>query len=290
MQLTHPELNILRSVHKDELSRQHIDTILALPRETLVRDLRTILRNDPERSDELLDEAEFEGHWERLNGPFFAMRFLAILGEREALDDALDIYRLPRDLFDAFIGDWSEEDFTVFYPLLKDRMDLFFGYLKEPGHDWYQRAILNQLGTRMYVSEPDRREEIIQHYEQLTDHLLGPAAPDTVADPNFVSGMVTDWIDTKEEKFIPLVERLYAAGLVIDSFAGNLNEIKSGFTEMDYEPKGLKLPQSPYDYFPRRRRPQPILAKPRPKQRKIGRNEPCPCGSGRKYKRCCLTR
>jgi len=22
-------------------------------------------------------------------------------------------------------------------------------------------------------------------------------------------------------------------------------------------------------------------------QRKIGRNEPCPCGSGRKYKRCC---
>jgi preprotein translocase subunit SecA len=23
------------------------------------------------------------------------------------------------------------------------------------------------------------------------------------------------------------------------------------------------------------------------KQRKIGRNEPCPCGSGKKYKKCC---
>ncbi|MBW2430077.1 MAG: SEC-C domain-containing protein, partial [Deltaproteobacteria bacterium] len=23
---------------------------------------------------------------------------------------------------------------------------------------------------------------------------------------------------------------------------------------------------------------------------KIGRNEPCPCGSGKKYKRCCLTK
>ncbi|MBU3912866.1 MAG: SEC-C domain-containing protein [Nanoarchaeota archaeon] len=22
--------------------------------------------------------------------------------------------------------------------------------------------------------------------------------------------------------------------------------------------------------------------------RKIGRNEPCPCGSGKKYKKCCL--
>jgi preprotein translocase subunit SecA len=25
-----------------------------------------------------------------------------------------------------------------------------------------------------------------------------------------------------------------------------------------------------------------------PKKRKVGRNEPCPCGSGKKYKKCCL--
>jgi uncharacterized protein YecA (UPF0149 family) len=25
-----------------------------------------------------------------------------------------------------------------------------------------------------------------------------------------------------------------------------------------------------------------------PVLRRVGRNEPCPCGSGRKYKRCCL--
>ena len=23
------------------------------------------------------------------------------------------------------------------------------------------------------------------------------------------------------------------------------------------------------------------------KQKKVGRNDPCPCGSGKKYKRCC---
>jgi uncharacterized protein YecA (UPF0149 family) len=23
-------------------------------------------------------------------------------------------------------------------------------------------------------------------------------------------------------------------------------------------------------------------------QRKVGRNDPCPCGSGKKYKKCCL--
>ncbi len=31
----------------------------------------------------------------------------------------------------------------------------------------------------------------------------------------------------------------------------------------------------------RRRRPRPAVST------KVGRNEPCPCGSGKKYKKCC---
>jgi SWIM/SEC-C metal-binding protein len=30
------------------------------------------------------------------------------------------------------------------------------------------------------------------------------------------------------------------------------------------------------------RPPEPVLADP-----KVGRNEPCPCGSGKKFKKCC---
>ena len=33
--------------------------------------------------------------------------------------------------------------------------------------------------------------------------------------------------------------------------------------------------------LPRRRKRQPI------RRLKIGRNEPCPCGSGKKFKKCC---
>lgn len=32
----------------------------------------------------------------------------------------------------------------------------------------------------------------------------------------------------------------------------------------------------------------PIPAKSEHPKEKIGRNDPCPCGSGKKYKRCCL--
>ncbi|HWU87561.1 MAG TPA: tetratricopeptide repeat protein [Kofleriaceae bacterium] len=39
----------------------------------------------------------------------------------------------------------------------------------------------------------------------------------------------------------------------------------------------------------RRRRRGHLARRARAKQRKIGRNQPCPCGSGKKYKRCCLS-
>jgi hypothetical protein len=43
----------------------------------------------------------------------------------------------------------------------------------------------------------------------------------------------------------------------------------------------------------RRLRERSLATKPKPepvpaKKAKIGRNEPCPCGSGKKYKHCCL--
>jgi hypothetical protein len=34
--------------------------------------------------------------------------------------------------------------------------------------------------------------------------------------------------------------------------------------------------------------PAPIPPKGAPKGPKVGRNDPCPCGKGKKFKRCCL--
>lgn len=38
---------------------------------------------------------------------------------------------------------------------------------------------------------------------------------------------------------------------------------------------------------PQARRPSPAPSQPRSAFGKVGRNDPCPCGSGRKYKKCC---
>ncbi|MCU7806992.1 MAG: UPF0149 family protein [Candidatus Thiodiazotropha sp. (ex Semelilucina semeliformis)] len=42
-------------------------------------------------------------------------------------------------------------------------------------------------------------------------------------------------------------------------------------------------------YWLARRDEQPLLNRPERRiERKVGRNDPCPCGSGKKYKKCCL--
>ena len=67
-------------------------------------------------------------------------------------------------------------------------------------------------------------------------------------------------------------------------------------TEEDLELEGPEMeltygsgeePEEPGEGRKRRRRPAPKVEQRRAK-RKVGRNEPCPCGSGKKYKKCCL--
>ena len=69
--------------------------------------------------------------------------------------------------------------------------------------------------------------------------------------------------------------------------------------ELDMEEDADLLAQAPdlipacvagIDGFWKERRGRPMAGSGRAKSAKVGRNDPCPCGSGRKYKRCCGAR
>ena len=58
----------------------------------------------------------------------------------------------------------------------------------------------------------------------------------------------------------------------------------SFYAEPDAEEKRTPLPP------PKKKEPPLLLSKKEepPPKTKIGRNDPCPCGSGKKFKRCCM--
>ena len=64
-----------------------------------------------------------------------------------------------------------------------------------------------------------------------------------------------------------------------------LKEVASIFEEKGWEYTIGLHPDKPEDITDLEillNRPKPVIA-----EKKVGRNEPCPCGSGKKYKRCC---
>jgi uncharacterized protein YchJ len=88
----------------------------------------------------------------------------------------------------------------------------------------------------------------------------------------------------------------------------NHDDDEFGFTAIELEEAVIELesgiakyPEQKKPTFERRRnwkdeykdfykKPEPVYQQIPVKKKKIGRNEPCPCGSGKKYKRCCLNK
>ncbi len=108
-------------------------------------------------------------------------------------------------------------------------------------------------------------------------------------DPAFAAGMLADYGD---ERGLHLVDRALAD--FQPDFSVLLSRVHLGDLLDAHERLGGELSPQTRDrvdgwsaeWDVRQRRSRELSAPPR--TQKTGRNEPCPCGSGKKYKKCCL--
>ena len=86
------------------------------------------------------------------------------------------------------------------------------------------------------------------------------------------------------------ISRSRVPGLLrrIDGFAGGLSEEETELVKLALDERLLLHGHEPY-FFPDRDEldEDEELAAPEPVPAKAGRNDPCPCGSGKKFKKCC---
>jgi hypothetical protein len=83
---------------------------------------------------------------------------------------------------------------------------------------------------------------------------------------------------TKERSDESLGWMIAGAGRAYRYFAEARQEFVDGVTDEDFDGEFDDEELDEEDYYPETY----VRAEP-----KIGRNEPCPCGSGKKYKKCC---
>ena len=238
--------------------------------------------------------------------PIHAWRALAQLRAEEAIAPLVGLFRRADDW-----DDWVTEDLpkvlAQFGPVALAPVTEFLADTARG--DWSRVA-----GTRTVSAIGGRHPELrLDCIARLGAQLERFAEQSETLNAFLISAL---W-DLKAVEAMPVIERAFASGRVDETVVGDLEDVQIEFglkTKREHRRKpnklsimgaelraqlkaaGLQLPDVDGD-FPETTQPAaglrerglepPTLSLHYIAPPKVGRNDPCPCGSGKKYKKCC---
>lgn len=323
--LNHPELNVFFE-NDLNIPRELVEPIFELPRETVVADLKTIWQHAITNSEAYWNQEwdmkshEFVRH----------ITWLACdLKATELLPELLDFLRLDTTSVDFWIGDSITEDFNeVSFHLVQDDLVLVKKFVFEEGIDEFHKwSAIKGVGM-IAIYLPERRAEIIEWLSDIMDEILKDPkkynndygweiVTPIISEIDSIKGLelldkakkffelelvdlsfYENWKDF--EKRVPLNEEIFNQGIHNNIFERYENAVKNWFYYREiYDEEYIRAEarrQKKYEEEERKR----LLKRSRTfhnsatpfvrKEPKVGRNEPCPCGSGKKFKKCCLNK
>jgi len=287
-----------------KFEREAVEAAVAR-RDDIIPELQTILEEiaDPDTAADLNDEGGYMAH-------LYAMFLLAQFRETRAYPIMLRIALLPGDLLDDLFGDAIAGDFdSVLASVCGGDIEGIQSLIENPAVDqWVRGAGLGALVT-LVAAGIRSREDILEYFASLFHGKL--------ADKNEIvwSDLVVYSTDLYAPELLPEIEKAYEDGLV-DSMVIGIEDVRKDFAR-GREWALERLAKSPHrrlvddtvaemgrwatfnEDAPRRVPEFPSPGDtPSPWQPdsytgfkrsglKIGRNDPCPCASGKKYKKCC---
>jgi len=272
-------------------------------REEITPELLCILEDAVDRAVELDAEGDYMAH-------LYAMFLLAQFRETRAYPLVVRFASLPGDLLDSLCGDFITQDLgQVLASVCGGELEGIQSLIENAGSDeWARGAALGSLVTLVAAGQKSR-DEMVSYFASL-----------------FRGRLVRQWShvwdvlvscssDLYPAELLDDIERAYEDGLVDPRYIG-FDDVKRDLA-MGKDQVLARLADDPHrrlvedtvkemgwwacfrDVQPRHEKnagpasataePQPIAASSQIKSTrpKTGRNEPCPCGSGKKYKKCC---
>jgi uncharacterized protein YecA (UPF0149 family) len=256
-----------------------------------------------------------------------ALFLLAELEAVEALPMVLNLLRQGQELLDFWLSDFLTEDYwEIIYHFGQHKLPKLMTFMKEPANDVFARHTVPAAMEQIALHHPERRGEIIKWYRETFAFFLKNQGKDRIIDAELIGFMVSDCIDIEAVELTDIIELLFKCNLVDRSITGSLVSVKEDLPkrrrysskrkifddiyeryddalqnwyyyykddekQQYYQNDELQLPKIPEDDTPlddemeyKDDFSQTVVRK----EKKVGRNDPCPCGSGRKYKKCCM--
>jgi phosphoglycolate phosphatase-like HAD superfamily hydrolase len=282
-------------------------------REEITLALLSVLEETVERAEEFAEDGEYMAH-------FYAMYLLAQFREARAYPLVVRLAQLPSDLLEDLCGDFVTETLG---PVLTSVCDGDLTGLKEiienaDADEWARGEALSYLVSLVALGHKSR-EEIVEYFASLFGGKM--ERQKSFAWDELVSCSADLW----PEELLGPIEQAYADGLLdedviaLDDVRDDLAKGKDAVLAGLASNRHYRVVKDTLKEFgrwacfqPQRAQPdrRTTLGAPKPDSMlpagfqpiwraepgkvdpavaaSIGRNDLCPCGSGKKYKKCCL--
>jgi hypothetical protein len=284
---------------KGKFPRAAVEAAVAR-REEIVPELLRILDDTVNRAAELAAEGDYQAH-------LYALFLLAQFRETRAYPLLVRFASLPGELLDSLCGDFITEDLgRILASVCGGELAGIQSLIENESTDeWVRGAALSSLVTLVAAGQKNR-DEIMSYFASLYRDRLERKWS------HVWDALVSYSSDLYPAELLSDIERAYEEKLVDPGFI-TLGNVKRDLA-MGQEHVLARLADNPHRRlvsdtvaemewwacFHQDRTGDtvrtvsasvaPPSAPPDPIKRgtpKIGRNEPCPCGSGKKYKKCC---
>ena len=285
----HQEIQSLYT-HSMALPLTVVTKIIALPRETLVADLIHVLDDGIVRTPYFMSPtAKDEGVF----APVHALHFLAELNATESLDALLLFLSLHPDALKF----WFENSSlcSLLADIIRGDLPRVTAWLKSPGISSTGKSKLADAMTHLARVEPPLRDEVVSHLEDVLTFLIASPRTHNVLDTQFISSLVWNCTDLRAIHLLPLITQAWEKNYVEEYIVGSLHSISQDIAEpLPPAPATYSIANLYKAYQPKSSPPRSGLMDSDPAanvesiQLQAGRNDPCPCGSGKKHKKCCL--
>ncbi len=252
-------------------------------REQVTPVLLQILEEAAHNVEDVYEQEDYMAH-------IYAMFLLAQFREKRAYPLVVDFFSAPGDISLEATGDVVTEYLArILASVCCGDVGLIKQLAENEAADEYVRNAALESLVCLVAAGQTPREDVLAYYKSLFEGDLSKEPS------HFWDGLVSCCADLYPEEVYPQIKQAFEEDLidewVIDldfvdkQLALGREEILSGLQDDRYKlvEDTIGELESWACFQP------PIQQQPTVKKKKIGRSEPCPCGSGKKYKKCCGT-
>ena len=170
------------------------------------------------------------------------------------------------------------------------------------------------MAEQVVLHQPERRPEVVDWYKRVFECWIANEVNDDIIDTEVIAFFISDVVNIQLTELIPEITTLFNLDLVAQGISGSLQHCLEDIQEPSTIDRKNKISTSIFDRYnnytstwlnfgeeeeedysdyeddePLKEIYEEVKnTVPLPGEKpKVGRNEPCPCGSGKKFKKCC---